>query len=174
METEVTLSPVPRRRLRELAVLLQHPGQYANDGAVMIRDDTVGLSFHAIHEGQRLAGMFKLDPLYPDRHPFAEPGDLGLRGVLIDRSLQGRGLGSRAMAAIPGYAAGLYPDKRRLVLTVNLSNPAAYRVYCKAGFRDEGGIYAGGSRGPQHILMTDLSPAREPSCSARSSSPHSA
>lgn len=122
----------------------------------MILDDTPRLSFHAIHAGADLVGMFKLDPLYPERHDFADPTDLGLRGVLIDRGQQGRGFGARAMAALPAYASALYPEKRRLVLTVNLLNPAAYASYRKAGFRDTGKIYTGGSRGPQHILMVDL------------------
>lgn len=170
MSNTISLSPVPTSRLTELAGLRQHPAQYANDGALMIRDDTPELSFHAIHDGAVLVGMFKLDPLYPERHPFAEAADLGLRGVLIDIAHQGRGLGTRAMAALPAYAATEYPEKRRLVLTVNLLNPAAYMSYRKAGFRDDGAIYTGGSRGPQHILWADLRPLERPTCSARSSS----
>ncbi|NHF71691.1 GNAT family N-acetyltransferase [Paracoccus xiamenensis] len=170
----IVLSPMPPERLTELAQLRQHPGQYANDGARMILDDTPELSFHAIHAEGRLVGMFKLDPRYPERHDFAEDTDLGIRGVLIDHLQQGRGLGTRAMAALPDYAAGLYPDKRRLVLTVNLLNPGAYAIYRKAGFRDMGEIYAGGSRGPQHILWADLPVPKDPICSARSSSSCSA
>lgn len=155
----ITLSVVPRSRLSELAGLRQRPGQYANDGAEMIRDATPGLSFHAIHADGLLVGMFKLDPLYPERHDFADDSDLGLRGVLVDLRHQGRGLGTRAMAALPGYAALLYPRKQRLVLTVNLLNAAAYASYRKAGFRDRGEIFTGGSRGPQHILRADLRPS---------------
>ncbi|SDE15710.1 Acetyltransferase (GNAT) family protein [Paracoccus isoporae] len=169
----ITLSSVRHADLASLAGLRQHPGQYANDGIDMIEDDTPGLSFHAIRADGELVGMFKLDPRYAERHRFAEPTDLGLRGVLIDRARQGRGLGTQAMCALPGYAAALYPGMRRLVLTVNLMNPAGYRVYRHAGFRDVGGIYAGGSRGPQHILWADL-PLAEPAearCSVDSSSP---
>ncbi len=171
MTRQITLSPVPPQRLHELTDLRQLPGQYANDGAVMILDDTPGLSFHAIHDETGLVGMFKLDPRYPERHPFAVDSDLVLRGVLIDARHQGRGLGTRAMAALPAYAAAQYPDKNRLVLTVNLLNPAAYASYRKAGFRDEGEIFTGGSRGPQHILWADLRPLEGPRCSAKSSSP---
>ncbi|MBA4490147.1 GNAT family N-acetyltransferase [Paracoccus sp. S1E-3] len=167
----IRLSPVPPRQLGDLAGLRQQPGQYANDGAQMILDDTPELSFHAIHDGAELVGMFKLDPRYPERHDFAAPTDLGIRGVLIDARCQGRGIGTRAMAALPAYAATQYPDKRRLVLTVNLLNPAAYAAYRKAGFHDRGEIFTGGSRGPQHILWADLRASERPICSARSSSP---
>lgn len=174
MSDTITLSRIPPRRLTELADLRQHPGQYANDGADMILDDTPGLSFHAIHADGQLVGMFKLDPNYAERHDFAESTDLGLRGVLIDAALQGRGFGTAAMAALPGHAAMQYPQKRRLVLTVNLLNPAAYMAYIKAGFRDQGQIYSGGSRGPQHILCTDLSQTETAPCSGKSSSSCSA
>ena len=170
----ITLSSVPPERLTDLAHLRQHPGQYANDGARMILDDTPEISFHAIRSGTQLVGMFKLDPRYPERHDFAKPTDLGIRGVLIDRAQQGRGFGTRAMAALPAYAATLYPRKRRLVLTVNLLNPAAHASYLKAGFRDAGEIFTGGSRGPQHILWADLTTPKDPICSASSSSPLSA
>jgi len=170
----IQLSLIPPDRLTELADLRQITGQYANDGARMILDDTPGLSFHAIHDAGQLVGMFKLDPSYPERHDFAIKTDLGIRGVLIDAGFQGRGLGTRAMAALPAYAAALYPEKRRLVLTVNLLNPAAYATYRKAGFHDAGEIFTGGLRGPQHILWADLSRPNEAPCSARSSSPCSA
>ncbi|WBU64489.1 GNAT family N-acetyltransferase [Paracoccus aerodenitrificans] len=156
MSACVTISPVPASRLHELSGLRQHPGQYANDGADMILDDTPQLSFHAIHADDILVGMFKLDPLYAERNRFAHPDDLGLRGVLIDLHHQGCGLGRQAMALLPAYAASQYPGKSRLILTVNLLNPAAYAVYRNAGFHDDGEIYAGGSRGPQHILWADL------------------
>ncbi len=171
MTAAVTLAPVPTDRLTELEGLRQLPGQFANNGAEMIRDTTPDLSFHAIYLGPMLVGMFKLDPLYPERHDFAKDSDLGLRGVLIDRAHQGGGLGTRAMAALPAYAAVHYPDKRRLVLTVNLLNPAARAAYLKAGFRDAGEIFTGGSRGPQNILWADLPPSEGQPCAARSCSP---
>ena len=174
MDAAITLSRIPPRRLNELAGLRQLPGQYANDGADMILDDTPALSFHAIHADGLLVGMFKLDPNYPERHAFAAPDDLGLRGVLIDVDFQGRGYGTAAMTALPRYSALHYPDKRRLLLTVNLLNPAAYMAYIKAGFVDEGQIYTGGSRGPQHILWTALPQTENTPCSERSSSPCSA
>ena len=56
----------------------------------------------------------------------------------------------------------------------NLLNPAAYASYLKAGFRDTGEIFTGGSRGPQHILCADLPAPKDPICSAKSSSSCSA
>ncbi|WBU52502.1 GNAT family N-acetyltransferase [Paracoccus sp. SCSIO 75233] len=166
----ITLTRVPLTRLESLAELKQHPGQYANDAADMILDDTPRLSFHAIHSDGALVGMFKLDPLYFQRHPFATDTDLGLRGVLIDHKLQGKGLGTEAMQALPAHAAAIYPEMRHIVLTVNLTNPAAYKVYKKAGFCDRNEIFTGGTRGPQHILWAELPvfEKAETACSAKS------
>ena len=174
MSAAITLTRIPPRQLAQLVQLRQHPGQYANDGATMILDDTPQLSFHAIHADGQLVGMLKLDPLYPERHDFADETDLGLRGMLIDMAHQGKGYGSAAISALPVYAARAYPQKHRLVLTVNLLNPAGYAAYRRAGMRDDGQIFTGGARGPQHILWADLPPTDETPCSARSSSPYSA
>ena len=152
----IRLSRVAPADLHRLAGLRQHPGQYAGDGAEMIRDPTPGLSLHAIEADGVLVGMFKLDPRYHERHDFAAPESIGLRGVLIDAAHQGRGLGQRAMAALPDHVRAQYPAARQIVLTVNLLNPAARATYLKSGFRDEGEIYTGGTRGPQHVMRLDL------------------
>ncbi|AGT08432.1 GNAT family N-acetyltransferase [Paracoccus aminophilus] len=142
--------------LAQLNKLRQKPGQYADHGATMILDPTPGISFHAIHADDDLIGMFKLDPFYHQRHDFATETQLGLRGVLIDETHQGKGYGTSAMCALPDHARLHYPDMRQIVLTVNLLNPSGRAAYLKAGFADLGEIYYGGSRGPQHILRRDL------------------
>lgn len=152
----IRLVHVPPIDLKRLSRLRQHPGQYASDGAAMILDPTPKLSFHAIEHDGRLVGMFKLDPLYHERHDFAAPTSIGLRGMLIDAARQGRGLGQRALAELPPHVALHYPDAAEVVLTVNLQNPAARAVYLKAGFRDEGEVYTGGTRGPQHVMRLGL------------------
>lgn len=152
----IQLVHVPPFDLQSLVGLRQHPGQYSADGQAMIEDPTPALTFHAIEEDGAIVGMFKLDPLYHERHDFADPGCIGLRGMLIDRDHQGRGLGTRALAELAPHVRNHYPDARQVVLTVNLQNPAARAVYLKSGFRDEGEVYDGGTRGPQHVLRLDL------------------
>ncbi|MGO4187278.1 GNAT family N-acetyltransferase [Pseudarthrobacter sp. TAF60_1] len=79
-----------------------------------------------------------------------------LRGFLIDRRRQGRGLGQLAAAAAVEVAAKLTArhggGQTGVVLSVNEDNPAALAAYRKAGFADYG-QYLGGSAGPQRIMF---------------------
>lgn len=78
-----------------------------------------------------------------------------LRGFLIDRRQQGRGLGTLAAKAAVREAARLTAtqggDQRGVVLSVNEANPAGQAAYRKAGFEDQG-QYLGGDAGPQRIM----------------------
>lgn len=150
------LCPCPPARWHLLAGLRQHPGQYSADGAVIAADPTPGITLHEIRWGGALVGCFKLDPLYYQRHDFARHDSVGVRGVLIDTRAQGRGIGSAAMALLPAYVSRHHPGAREVVLTVNLKNPAARKVYLRAGFGDAGELYLGGRRGPQHVLRHPL------------------
>lgn len=75
-----------------------------------------------------------------------------LRGFLIDRHRQGRGLGTLAAAAAVGAAAKLTAalggGQAGVVLSVNEANPAGQAAYRNAGFEDRG-QYLGGDAGPQ-------------------------
>jgi GNAT superfamily N-acetyltransferase len=78
-----------------------------------------------------------------------------LRGFLIDRRQQGRGLGTAAAdAAVRAAAkltAALGGGQAGVVLSVNEENPAGQAAYRKAGFEDRGG-YLGGDAGPQRTF----------------------
>jgi GNAT superfamily N-acetyltransferase len=78
-----------------------------------------------------------------------------LRGFLIDRRQQGRGLGTLAADAAVREAAkltaGLGSGQAGVVLSVNELNPGALAAYRKAGFEDRG-RYEGGDAGPQRIM----------------------
>ena len=77
-----------------------------------------------------------------------------LRGFLIDRRQQGRGLGTlaaeAAVRAAAKLTAALGGAEAGVVLSVNEENPAARAVYRKAGFEDRG-QYLGGA-GPQRTM----------------------
>lgn len=79
-----------------------------------------------------------------------------LRGFLIDRRWQGRGLGALAAAAAVAAAAKLTArhagGEAGVVLSVNEGNPAGLAAYRKAGFLDHG-QYLGGSAGPQRTMF---------------------
>lgn len=79
-----------------------------------------------------------------------------LRGFYLAAEHQGRGLGTRAAALVPGLAGALHPDADLVVLTVNTANPAAVTAYLRAGFRDTGVTYLGGDAGPQHVLVAPV------------------
>lgn len=79
-----------------------------------------------------------------------------LRGFLIDRWQQGKGLGPLGAAAAVAAAAKLSDrhgtGEAGVVLSVNEANPAGLSAYRKAGFEDRG-QYSGGSAGPQRIMF---------------------
>ncbi|SDP67435.1 Acetyltransferase (GNAT) family protein [Arthrobacter sp. ok909] len=78
-----------------------------------------------------------------------------LRGFLIDRRQQGKGLGTLAADAAVREAAkltaGLGSGQAGVVLSVNEGNPGGLAAYRKAGFEDRG-RYDGGDAGPQRIM----------------------
>ena len=78
-----------------------------------------------------------------------------LRGFLIDRRHQGKGLGTLAAVAAVREAAKLTAamggQQTGVVLSVNDVNPAGQAAYRKAGFEDRG-EYLGGDAGPQRTM----------------------
>jgi GNAT superfamily N-acetyltransferase len=86
-----------------------------------------------------------------------------LRGFLIDRRQQGKGLGTLAAVAAVREAArlttALAGRQTGVVLSVNEVNPAGLGAYRKAGFEDHG-QYLGGAAGPQRTMFCSF-PARD-------------
>ena len=78
-----------------------------------------------------------------------------LRGFLIRKEDQGRGLGTlTAQAAFreaERLSARLGGGEAGVVLSVNEGNPAGQAAYRKAGFEDHG-TYLGGAAGPQRTM----------------------
>lgn len=79
-----------------------------------------------------------------------------LRGFLIDRRHQGKGLGTLAAAAAVDAARRLtarhQSGESGVVLSVNEENHAGLSAYRRAGFVDAG-AYLGGSDGPQRTMF---------------------
>ena len=154
----IRISDLPRDRVGEVLHLALGPGQADFVGAIgdMVTDPLPARDFHAVRDGDQVVGFFKIDRDYAPTHDFAAPHGWGLRGLLVGAQFQGRGLGRALLAALPGYLATRYPGQRLYYLTVNCRNTLAYRAYLNAGWQDAGGLYHGGSSGPQHILRLDL------------------
>jgi RimJ/RimL family protein N-acetyltransferase len=111
---------------------------------VAIVEDGAPVGFFVLHHGTS-AGE-----LAPDER------DVLLRNFFVDAAAQGRGVASRALAALPAFVRAHRPGARRVVLTVNVRNPRAIRTYRAAGFVDTGELYLGGARGPQHVFVLAL------------------
>lgn len=153
----IRLAPITRNdwdRVKHIAVL---PEQVVFCGTIdqHFAMDEPDCDFHIILRDECAVGFFKIDRAYGARE-YAQPGDLGVRGVMIDAAEQGKGSGKAAMMALPAYVANAYPKASTLALTVNQSNPGARAVYLAAGFVDTGELYLGGQNGPQHVLRIHL------------------
>lgn len=157
----VALRPVARSEFDLVSRIQVEPDQIRFSGTVAqaFEENEEGVDFHAILDDARAVGFFKIDRLYHETYEFAQADELGLRAFMIGREDQGKGLATAAVAALKDYLPGHYPDRRAVVLTVNLQNPGAVRCYLKGGFADTGGIYPHGLAGPQHILRMDLARA---------------
>lgn len=154
----ITLEPLGRDGYDRVAHIAVTPQQEPFCGTIPghFQADEPGCDFHLIARDGRAVGFFKIDRAYPAAYDFAEPGELGLRGVMLDAREQGKGSGKAAMRALGPYVAGRYPNAKSLVLTVNQVNPLARAVYLSAGFVDTGALHHGGRIGPQHILRLAL------------------
>lgn len=157
---DLSLRPVSPDDFDLVSRVQVHPDQIRFSGTVAqaFEEQEEGVDFHAILNNDKAVGFFKIDRLYHETYEFARKDELGLRAFMIDRRAQGRGIATAAVAALPAYLAGLYPDRNAVVLTVNLQNPGAIRCYLKGGFTDTRSIYPHGIAGPQHILRRDFQP----------------
>ncbi|WP_264212929.1 GNAT family N-acetyltransferase [Leisingera thetidis] len=154
----VTLRPVARSEFDLVAHIQVEPDQtrYSGTVAQAFEENEDGVDFHAVLDGARVVGFFKIDRLYHESYGFAAPDELGLRAFMIHRDDQGKGYATAAVAALNTYLAAQYPERRAVVLTVNMQNFGAIRCYRRGGFADTGGIYPHGTAGPQHILRMEL------------------
>jgi len=128
-----------------IAVSLADAAQCEGSEAMAILCDGEPIGFYRIEKQARSIA---------DRD-FERP-TLGLRSFFIDARWQGRGLGTRALAAVMRDLAQRHPAARDVVLTVNVRNTPALALYRRAGFRETGGLYHGGRSGPQHVMLGAL------------------
>lgn len=153
----IQIADLPRDRVDEVLHLALGPGQADFVGTIgdMVKDPLPARDFHVVRDGAEPVGFFKIDRDYAPTHAFAEVHGWGLRGLLIGAQYQGRGLGRALLAALLGYLAGRYPGQTLYYLTVNCRNTRAHSAYLSGGWTDTGGLYHGGSSGPQNILRLE-------------------
>lgn len=104
-------------------------------------------------EQERPVGFFVLDRSPSPADPAA---DLVLRSFFVDQAHQRRGVAGQALAALPGLVDRELPGAQLVVLTVNVRNSVARRLYLRHGFIDTGRLHLGGGAGPQHVLRLAL------------------
>ncbi|WP_102223508.1 GNAT family N-acetyltransferase [Acidimangrovimonas sediminis] len=150
---DVTAADAPR-----LAHIVLAPGQEAFVTLPVDRLSQLGAKEdgHAVVAGDRIVGFFVIDRDFAASHPFARPGEIGLRALAIDAAQQGRGIGRAVFEALPAMLALRYPGVAGAVLSVNQRNPRARDLYLRNGWQDGGELYHGGRSGPQHVLRLPL------------------
>lgn len=177
-EDAVRVAPVTAALAPAVRALRADPGQYAFVGDVQANlidsEADPGSEPMAILCGGAVVGFYRID-LAPRAIDGCQYGACAaLRSVLVDRSRQGQGLGTRALRACVADLERRHPRLRLLALTVNCANAAALHAYRKAGFVDSGRLYYGGRAGPQHLLLRRLGPAgvgESPACSPATPTP---
>ena len=107
-------------------------------------------------KNRHVIGYFKLDTLLSQKQNYCPVNSLGLCTLLIDKRMQGKGVGTQSVLRAIEYVKAHFQQYDYLYLTVNCKNLAAYRCYLKAGFEDTGELYLGGPVGPQHIMKISL------------------
>ncbi|WP_422422504.1 GNAT family N-acetyltransferase [Pseudomonas sp. GZD-222] len=73
--------------------------------------------------------------------PWAQVDAATINAVQVDRRFQGRGVGRFCMQALPGLVRALWPEVRRLQLSVDPDNHAALGLYRASGWVDSGDGY---------------------------------
>ena len=152
----VALAPVDGALRRAVLALAPHPHQRRWSGVprdtlppaerdpsqhpVAILADGIPVGAFVLHGGVG-AGRF-----------VRARGELLLRAFLVDAAWQGRGIGTQALALLPGYVRVLDPRVARVLLTVDVENARALRRYRAAGFRETGERYQRLGAGPQLVM----------------------
>ena len=84
------------------------------------------------------------------------PDDAAIATALrVGEEYQGRGIGTTTLVMLPSWVRSNWPDRKRLVLSVDESNRAAIRSYAKAGWIDQG-RYPKGWFGWERRMMKPL------------------
>jgi len=110
----------------------------------------------AILRDERAVGFFALDHADPICRYTLPESSVALRAFFVDVRVQRQGIATAALRALPAFVVRQHPQADSVVLTVNVVNTVAVRLYRRAGFVDTGRLHLGGTTGPQHVLVLGL------------------
>lgn len=159
----VRLAPIGQSDSCWRAVLVSHhlpadQQRFAAPAAesLPLGDDNPDRMSVAILAEDEAVGMFALDRGGYFREFEHDRRAVLLRAFYVAPEHQGQGYARAAVTAIPAFVRQHLPGVNRVVLTVNMGNPAAIRTYLSGGFTDTAKTYLGGRSGPQHIFEQAL------------------
>ncbi len=115
----------------------------------------------AILRDEEAVGFFALDDADQICAYTAPEASIALRALFVDERVQRQGIATAALHALPRFVADHHRGARSVVLTVNVVNPVAVRLYRRAGFVDTGRMHLGGTTGPQRVLVLGLGRDRQ-------------
>uniref|UniRef100_UPI003F584493 GNAT family N-acetyltransferase n=1 Tax=Vibrio cholerae TaxID=666 RepID=UPI003F584493 len=77
--------------------------RFAGTAEEFLQDGSDTAHLHVIKHDGSIVGFFKLDIAYSESYQFCPSDGLGLRFFVIDKSQQGKGLGTKAVKALFDY-----------------------------------------------------------------------
>ncbi len=124
-------------RLEISAAQVEFAGTLHKSVAACERGDPAEVAGLAIRTEAGIVGwlVLKRGAAAPDWTP---PDGAVVSGLRMDLRHQGRGLGTAALALLPGWLARHWPDTTMLALRVDDGNVAGIRAYEKAGWAEVG------------------------------------
>lgn len=104
---------------------------------------------------QKAVGFFVMEQSERLKHYTQNESAYLLASLSITKSHQGKGYARQAMELLPEWAGKEFPACNEIVLSVNLKNDAAFRLYKRTGFEDTGRRITG-PVGEQRIMSLKL------------------
>ena len=166
MESTIAVRAMDPSLRRQVLGLELHPQQHPyvppmDEVLARARRKSNVREFVIVRDGEAV-GYFQLNLSAGETaHYCREDGVCGLEAMMVDRRLQGQGIGYQALIQLPALMAKVLPDYHQVNLTVNFSNRPAQKLYRRCGFEDTGLVFSGARSGPQHIyaLKVAVAPA---------------
>jgi len=145
-EQVLDLEPAPGQvRFSGVAVdTLPAAERHRTRHAVAILRDAHAVGFLALDHADPICAYTATDP------------SVALRAFFVDAHVQRQGIASAALRVLPAFVRRHHHQAEFVVLTVNVSNLVAVRLYERAGFVDTGRVHLGGTVGPQNVLVLRL------------------
>ncbi|WP_404407160.1 GNAT family N-acetyltransferase [Jeotgalibacillus malaysiensis] len=104
---------------------------------------------------QKAVGFFVMEQSERLKHYTDNECAYLLASLSITKSHQGKGYARQAMELLPEWVGKEFPACNEIVLSVNLKNSAAFRLYERTGFEDTGRRITG-PVGEQRVMSLKL------------------